>query len=888
MADTEKVYDFAINQASLVEALEEYKNMEDMLLELKDRSTCIHELTANYSGEACSTLECNIDYFFNEGDYAYAYEMVCKVRELMESILPEVNALLARCAGLREQLGSDEYVEPVVPTAEDVTPWNDGILTLDYNQISIIKSLCEDIAEENGRLTQKLKTIMLGCQDIIEGTDKDLEDVTDAMNRLNRVLNYKESFELYEKGVRALDEEIALQVRCTLDGAASVGAECGADYISDDYLYMSEDEIDALFEDLKANGDEEEMMAIANKIFEQEPEEWNEGNAKYVALVMEYSYENGNSEMFQKCLEEVCCGDCTVYEDTNKIDMIMNELDPETQGELYYTLNRINLTEGEIYEIEFRQNGDENQVYFRTGVPVSSYYMYEAEYTYTINDMQKLISPEEEAKLLAMGFTSEQVEQLRLCAITDADVSFWDHMGGLNYDEAFGVDPRGFSTLGEATFTQFSNSILYMPGGGPEEFQTYVNSMLGTNSERCFANENCYYQIYLEILNTHSETTAECMEAQLWQMDLVGDSAKENELLCDAARTYAQPSMEMKGFWSSLDIALAADTKAGENNSNYYGFFPERDDWTYGYGYESGDCTFRISEIQWNGWGTECSQMKFDIELVDRNSGDEGSLISSQQITVSVNWDHDKTIVPNALNDYRELDEQRTEAESEFIFDSTVKVIGFFSPEAERVLNSIETAGKEGDEALFYDILTDEIQNTGNPIADRITKGTLLCWDIYSDYRDMKDSYDTEYEALGDKSVMDCWGSNVSVQIGERNYIVYEGVFEPETVQNFQSWKENGLSGLPGNEWMTKDDIDGIENEIEYLNEDSTNFAERVFPYDEEKQKLAKEYLNVLIRGDADAIDILEMDREVLMVCLNELQRVENSLYQDNSFINIW
>ena len=130
--------------------------------------------------------------------------------------------------------------------------------------------------------------------------------------------------------------------------------------------------------------------------------------------------------------------------------------------------------------------------------------------------------------------------------------------------------------------------------------------------------------------------------------------------------------------------------------------------------------------------------------------------------------------------------------------------------------------------------------------------------------------------------------SAVKALRGERNYIVYEGVFEPETVQTFQSWKENGLCGLPGNEWMTEDDIENIEDKIEYLNEDSTDFAQRVFPYDEEKRELAKEYLNVLIRGDADAIDILEMDREVLMVCLNELQRVENKLYQDNTFINIW
>lgn len=887
MAYTENTYDFAINQASLLEALEEYKNMEGMLLELKDRSTCIHELTANYSGETCTTLECNINYFFNEGNYAYAYEMVCKVCELMESILPEVNVLLARCEGLRDQLGSDEYVEPVVPAAEDVTLWNDGILALDYNQISIIKSLCEDIAEENERLAQKLKTIMLNCENIIEGTNTDLEAVTGAMNKLNRVLNYKDSFVLYERGVRALDDEIALQVKCILDGAASAGAASAGNYLSDDYLYMSEDEIDALFEDLKANGNDADMKAIANKIFMQEPEEWNEGNARYIALVMEYFYENGDMEMFQKCLQEVCCGDCTVNGDINMIDMIMDELDPEVQGDLYYTLNRINLTEGEIYEIEIVQSGDENIVCFRTGFPVSSYYMYDAEYTYTINNMKELISPEEEAKLVEMGFTPEQVEQLRLCAITDADVAFWDHMSGLNYDEAFGVDPREFSTLGEVAFTQFSNSILYMPGGGLEEFQTYVNTMLGTNSERCFANENCYYQIYLEILNTHSETAAEYMEAQLWQMDLVGDSTEENEMLCDAARTYAQPSMEMKGVWSSLEIALAADTKAGEDNSDFYGFFPERDDWNYGYGYESGGCTFRISEIEWNGWGAEASQMKFDIELVECNGEGNGSVISSQQITVSVNWDHDKTIVPNVLNDYRELDEQRTEAEAELFFDSTAKVIGFFSPEAKMVLNSIETAGKEGEDALVYDILKDEIQNTGNPIADRISKGVLLCWDIYSDYRDMKDDFDTEYGAIGNKSVMDCWGSNVSVQIGERNYIVYEGVFEPETIQTFQSWKENGLCGLPGNEWMTEDDIENIENRIEYLNEDSTDFAQRVFPYDEEKRELAKEYLNVLIRGDADAIDILEMDREVLMVCLNELQKAENSLYQDNTFINI-
>lgn len=623
MADTEKVYDFAINQASLVEALEEYKNMEDMLLELKDRSTCIHELTANYSGEACSTLECNIDYFFNEGDYAYAYEMVCKVRELMESILPEVNALLARCAGLREQLGSDEYVEPVVPTAEDVTPWNDGILTLDYNQISIIKSLCEDIAEENGRLTQKLKTIMLGCQDIIEGTDKDLEDVTDAMNRLNRVLNYKESFELYEKGVRALDEEIALQVRCTLDGAASVGAECGADYISDDYLYMSEDEIDALFEDLKANGDEEEMMAIANKIFEQEPEEWNEGNAKYVALVMEYSYENGNSEMFQKCLEEVCCGDCTVYEDTNKIDMIMNELDPETQGELYYTLNRINNIDNIDKVSIYRNSKKEMQI----KVVLED----ESEYLLTVYDLGKYA---DERLIYDLGMSKEQVESMKLAVTTDADVEMMEKIFEGDYIAAFDVPVDKLSENTKFALSYYAMYLYELTEDGNMELQNFTNGILYTNEERCW--ETGYMpEDYLEMLCARTYVIRESYTALLFSGDLHGEEAEE----------LSRNINDMYSYWYSLYETMdIGDAKIAANDHHFY---------------SRGDSYIQLDELEHDG-----SRLNYKLILYC-NCSEDGTnqdvntckeILQEVTITSKVEWTPNQVSGDYSLNEMHNLE----------------------------------------------------------------------------------------------------------------------------------------------------------------------------------------------------------------------------------------
>lgn len=623
MAYTENTYDFAINQASLVEALEEYKNMEGMLLELKDRSTCIHELTANYSGETCTTLECNINYFFNEGNYAYAYEMVCKVCELMESILPEVNVLLARCEGLRDQLGSDEYVEPVVPAAEDVTLWNDVILALDYNQISIIKSLCEDIAEENERLAQKLKTIMLNCENIIEGTNTDLEAVTGAMNKLNRVLNYKDSFVLYERGVRALDDEIALQVKCILDGAASAGAASAGNYLSDDYLYMSEDEIDALFEDLKANSNDADMKAIANKIFMQEPEEWNEGNARYIALVMEYFYENGDMEMFQKCLQEVCCGDCTVNGDINMIDMIMDELDPEVQGELYYTLSRINNIDN-IDKISICHNDKEDMQ-----VQVSLYD--DSEYILTVYDLGKY---EDERLIYDLGMSDEQIEAMKFAVITDADVEIMEKIFEGDYISAFDVPVGELSENTKIALSYFSIYLYELTQNGNTELQNFTNGILYTNEERCW--ENGYMpEDYLEMFCVRTYVIRESHTALLFSGDLYGEEAE----------VLSRNINDMYSYWYSLyEIMDIGDVKIAENDNHFY---------------SRGDSYIQLGELEYDG-----SRLNYKLILYC-NCSEDGinqdvniceEVLQEVTITSKVEWTPSQVSGDYSLNEMHNLE----------------------------------------------------------------------------------------------------------------------------------------------------------------------------------------------------------------------------------------
>ena len=203
--------EFRIEQPSLVQALDKYREMEKVLEEEYDSlQDVIIQSSNEWQGAASEALVSEMEYFLNEGDYNTAYENVKTMRMCMEDTLEQVNALLARSEEFPKQLHSSTYIEPMRPAMGDNTVRNGGVLYLDYGKVAVIPDLCDQVCEAAEYLGNVLKQYMEDCEGIMDGIPTYISRVDEAVRKIKRIENYKLSFQKYVQSVMALENDVPL------------------------------------------------------------------------------------------------------------------------------------------------------------------------------------------------------------------------------------------------------------------------------------------------------------------------------------------------------------------------------------------------------------------------------------------------------------------------------------------------------------------------------------------------------------------------------------------------------------------------------------------------------------------------------------------------------
>lgn len=219
-----------IEQPSLVQALDKYREMEKVLEEEYDSlQDVIIQSSNEWQGAASKALISEMEYFLNEGDYNTAYENVKTMRMCMEDTLEQVNALLARSEEFPKQLKSSTYIEPMRPAMGDNTVRNGGVLYLDYGKARLIPGLCDQVYEAAEYLGNVLKQHMEVCSGIMDGIPTYISRVDKAVKKVKRIENYKFSFQKYVQDVMALENDVAVR----LAGMKTVQSEYDSAYDED-------------------------------------------------------------------------------------------------------------------------------------------------------------------------------------------------------------------------------------------------------------------------------------------------------------------------------------------------------------------------------------------------------------------------------------------------------------------------------------------------------------------------------------------------------------------------------------------------------------------------------------------------------------------------------
>ncbi len=874
-------YSFYVNQSALRETLEKYINMESILLQVKDNCINIFDLLLNFSGCVIDTFIADFDFFMNAGDYDEAYKKVKLMRELLEEVMYEVNKLLSRCEGFKDQLESDNYVEPGIPLIGEVRNINGGRLALNYEKVPVIKNLCEEIAEKNHHIRETLKGIIWDCYGIVPGIADDMDAVDVAARRINRVLNFRDSFEVYERGIRLLESEIEFRVKSSIEGHKNINKFIYRDLEDEKYRYMSNEELKFFILKLEANDDAEKMIDIATDIMSRDPSEWTVNEVNFLADTLDYAYNTGNVDMLNAYLsemlnvsyiprEQAADSQYIISGDIGIISSVMQQLDIMEQGELYYTLNRIaNMecsvpyTEREIpldvksetFSVHTEQISGRWHITVVADEKLIDDDMESNIFTITAYDMNEIISPEDEQLLLKLGFLNTEVQNMRMSIVTDSDVMFWDKMAALDYEEAFAVDPREFSTTGEQEFTRFANSLLYFEGG-EEKLTTFINALLETNKERCFNQENAYYQVYLDILQTNSYKDSSMLEMSMWNVDLTDANIAE-------IKQYTQEVLMMNGLWSTLDMGTGIEC------------FPERSGWNDLYGYGDGECTYQIQNLVYKTDDEDIPQLIYDLGLVKEN---EKEYIYSEtrednELKVSgsvmVNWDPEDTIYGEVAVAYREIDEEINALANRYYYNQFLNgsefVSSFFG--GNKYVDISTTVGI--DSLRWVDINgSEDTQAAVEQIGNRLemlppVQEGLDVVSAYLEYVEEKKDLLTQREKIGTDTIMGQWGSSVTGRIGGELYVTYEGIFNPEIIQRVQEIEKYGLNDVL-EQVNPNPDISSLVSEGGEA--ESQSLADMILA-DNSSEEVA-EYLNILLYGRDDGdIKILDMKPEFLSEC---------------------
>lgn len=645
------IFDFRIKQSVFVQTLEAYKSMEILLeAEMEAQMENATGMQKNWSGMSSYSFNTTYHKYLNQGKYDQTYKKVVEMRELMEGALPEINALLARCEGFLDQLQSDTYVELIRPAEGDNTSRNGDILSLNYDVVGILKELSNTIEEDNLSLTNELNSIIGDCGSMLDDVGSNQSEVESASKKIKRIANYHDSFRQYETGIRNLEFEMNLKLCSMAENVEELCKEVG---ISETELesgvmdleavtalqLLSQEALTLLMNQYLEEGNVEGMRCVAEQIFVKDVRDWSDAEILFLAATLNYAFENSNLEMIEMYTGNLFTAEysepktsyfdsehgsmqyTTEFQakpDSSKIDLIMSQMDPESQGKAYYTLNRISklqfqpititLADSKIVEcgnclVDTKMVDDQIIIGFTAQIPQKYGEIFSTKKTqceFTVSNLREVITQEDAERLAEIGFTEEQVEAMRLSAVTDMDIVFLDMLANRSYVEVFDVphwdisDYTGAYLAEYVTILELNNQI--------QELQNMVNGILTTDAE----NNSCYVDTsgaYLEMLqnNLILDIYKKNDEVLLWE----NGSIEEKELIADAKRAYKQ-----YGLWSAVkDLYYLNLTDLGYKILDYYE-----------YPYINGYSHTVISDLE-DGIGGENSMFRFNFDIVDSQSG---------------------------------------------------------------------------------------------------------------------------------------------------------------------------------------------------------------------------------------------------------------------------
>lgn len=833
--DLSSEFDFRIKQSVYVQALDTYKRAEEKLAEEREeQKSNMSYMRNNISGSSSDALEIATSSFFSPyGAYDRAWAQVKCVREMLEDTLPEINALMARCEEFPEQLQSDNYIEPIRPAAGNNTSRNGDILSLNYDKVAVIKDSCDQIAELGQEIGEELESIMQSCSGPLGGVNHDMEEARAATKEVKRVLNFKDSFQKYESGIKALEFDmlIGFSKLGILEGGLNTEETIGVTGIE--------------IEDI-------------NSILEKPQNQWTDVEVQMIADVYIMAIDRNDTEVLEMIFEGLSIETYTepekhivnaqgygtyvsyhgTYEakmDAEKCNRILEYINPLENGDAYFTITRLMNTS---YKQEIGSTSLENYEHYETSIKVcvndanelsvglvtnnihSGYERVMKELKFVVSDLYKEAGEDAIANMTELHFSTEEIVGILSQICTDGDKTFaYEMMGagteeeyknlfatnpdilsvtGQNmlatyayglFDKSFMLDEAGIiSTSKEYNFEQletFLNGVLFKEAMW--ETKIYESSIPGVAPTTTTLYHTNYTDEYLAILSV-------CLEEYLTANSTI--IYNNYEAIPEGAVTEQYKFKNMHALILSLQ-QLEINYNKSMDVKKITDLF--------------GDHGYRIENLELD---TEVTTSKTGMNIKDTMF----SYMATLNYGMAENVENKVILSAESPQQAEELEEveaynaavknvRKTEINS--VVNAAVTTISIFCPYVELGYNGLKMV-KDANEAFS---VADNI-NSVTIDDDNLSNSIKVTESAFGIYKDVMEAYEAKDKAYGE--ILDDWyesGTYVKIS-NQENALVGKGLYDPDVIIKKAMLYNEGFSFLCADEESVERGNKEIDNSV--------------------------------------------------------------------------
>ena len=422
------------------------------------------------------------------GTHARALSYTHGMTEIMSGYQPIINQLRARREQIGKNLQQNNYAEP------DLGSYTENELILNYECMGSVDEDCENALQSGREAARILAEMIEDAEECAEGyfeLTEIKELFEEGKKKVDRIENYKEAFDVFARKMNDFEYEMSYDLSAKMKEIEGLCSSLNS-------METVENDVEERLDDI-----EQYDMEKLNETLDKDVSEWTQEDIEFVAQEYTEAIDEKDVETLNDIAAVLCENSFDVEQEGAQFygtyyggipqDIrisILSCIDPNTEGEAYFTLSRlanenfcIDVNMGvypyDKYETTLQFSVDENGQltadlkcvnHFNKKDEIEGELKITSEDLYESADIQNM---------KVLGFSDEEIVAILSGAVTDTDVECVSQLCACkteeDYAKLFEVNPEELSTEATMSYCLYSYGLLEKSFLTDEEGNIYTN-----------------------------------------------------------------------------------------------------------------------------------------------------------------------------------------------------------------------------------------------------------------------------------------------------------------------------------------------------------------------------------------------------------------------------